>query len=239
MTACLENDVSMVKSLLKTIDPNECSSTFNVYTTVLSAVSYRNNVEIARILLDNGADVNLKPKEEFYTALCIACGHQSKSLVELFIERGAYVNMTSANRSPLWYCSAYCKNTEIAEILIKNGANMDFVDIHGDSALCKACRSENYEMVKLLLDNGANPFVNIGSSREKELNLILNARTIWKPLFHKHFPEQERLKIQEIVKCCYKCFLGKLPREILFSIFRKICEPIKRANKHLVKYSLL
>ncbi len=76
--------------------------------------------EIAQLLLDKGANVNAKDKEN-NTPLHFACLASHTKIVKLLIEKGANVNAKNKNgKTPLSHVKDYSK--EIKKLLIDNGA---------------------------------------------------------------------------------------------------------------------
>ena len=98
-------------------------------------------LEIARLLLDRGADVNLGQGQRGGTALIDTCrqynprgGCQSHALVRLLLQRGADVHlMCSSNRTPLHEaCSHWAgclgdadKKVPLVRMLLEHGAGSD------------------------------------------------------------------------------------------------------------------
>lgn len=78
------------------------------------------SIEIAKLLLDSGADVNFKYR--FGPLLFYA---RTPEMVQLLIDYGANVNARGYRRmTPLFFS----KSVAIAEVLIENGANLDAKD---------------------------------------------------------------------------------------------------------------
>ena len=93
--------------------------------------------DIARLLIEEGADPNLRTNSNF-TALHYAAEKGSTELVELLIKAGADVNaLNDAQRSPL-HIAAYEGNAEIVELLINHGADKEQVSRPGYTPLLEA-----------------------------------------------------------------------------------------------------
>jgi ankyrin repeat protein len=141
-------------------------------------------VEIARVLCDNGADVNLETC--CHTALTCACYRNESEIVRFLIhshanldhitqsqetalsillQAGANVNIPNKHgQTPLWrMCRSLHKDSaevcyEFAELLIDHGADVNHQDERGRSPLYEACFSNfRIELLQKLIDNGADP----------------------------------------------------------------------------------
>lgn len=78
------------------------------------------SIEIAKLLLDSGADANFKYR--FGPLLFYA---ETPEMVQLLIDKGAHVNARGYRRmTPLFFA----KSVAVAEALIANGANVDAKD---------------------------------------------------------------------------------------------------------------
>ena len=114
-----------------------------------------NNVESIKLLLDQGADVNIQHNYG-YTPLYTACSNNSVESVKLLILNGANVNIPdNYGRTPLHLACRY-NSVEIVKLLLYNGANVNIQDNKGFTPLHLACFSNSVGSVKLLLLNGAN-----------------------------------------------------------------------------------
>ena len=109
--------------------------------------------EIARLLLENGADAN---QVNFCnnTALMQAAYKGNVSLVLMFLEHGAKVKMEDAyKRTALSYAS----NRAVAETLFRHGEDdINHVDCTGNTPLNQAVIDGNIELIRFFLENGAN-----------------------------------------------------------------------------------
>jgi ankyrin repeat protein len=124
--------------------------------TPLMIAAGTGNLEIVRLLLDNGADINATRDGSDATALMNAVKGSNVEVVKLLIEKGADVNtvveMGDENMTAMDF-AAISGNVEILKMLIEK-------DAHFNGALAIAAGKGHVEAVKLLIDKGAD--VNAG-----------------------------------------------------------------------------
>jgi ankyrin repeat protein len=91
------------------------------YTRPLHRVMESGNIQIAELLISNGADVNLKD-ENGHTALHIAAEGQDVKMIELLVSKGADINAKNGNDgwTPLHLAIEYNKPKSV-KILKKLG----------------------------------------------------------------------------------------------------------------------
>lgn len=138
--------------------------------TALSFAVVDGYCKLAKLLLDNEADPNIKPdnisgSETLGGITLLESAIISKNMeecsneemVKLLVENGADIEaLGTLNMTPLMF-AAQNGHLNIAKILINNGANIDTKNrITGATALVHASGSKNIEIAKLLLDNGAD-----------------------------------------------------------------------------------
>lgn len=120
--------------------------------TALILASREGHVEIVRLFLEHGADLNFQD-DDGNTALLEACIYGHIDVVKLLLDLGADPNIWSEYRStPLIFasCGGYI---EIVGLLLEHGANPNLQDDDGESALLEACIYGHIEIVKLLLEH--------------------------------------------------------------------------------------
>lgn len=107
-------------------------------TPPLHASLNMNNVQITRVLLENGANPNVQTKYDNMSALMIAAWNQSVESVRLLLEYGANPNVADKDKwTPLFH-AAYRGNVQIVELLLAYGANPRMKDIYGKTPKNKA-----------------------------------------------------------------------------------------------------
>jgi ankyrin repeat protein len=144
--ATLTGNVVAMNSFLKSgADPNFIDN--NIKTPLINAVS-DNNYEAVKLLLDNGADINLQTHYGA-AALLYSCGYNTK-IAELLLKSGANPDLQNyIGKTRLLYAAA-CGNKKLVELLIKAGANPDLKDNDGNNAIDIAIKYNNIEVVELL-----------------------------------------------------------------------------------------
>jgi len=122
-------------------------------TPLMHAAAF-GNLEIFRILLDAGADVNAT-NESKATALLWAARQPEKA--RLLIERGADPNAKSKQGfTPLMGASIRPGNSAIVALLLEKGADANASSLLGFSALHLAAKAGDVESMRLLIAKGAD-----------------------------------------------------------------------------------
>jgi ankyrin repeat protein len=149
----IEN-LKLVKTILDTgLNPN--SSRANDMFTPLQRASRCGNVELSRMLLDAGADVNLtRFSSNRPLDWAVSGGHIE--LVEILLDAGARVDMRDRNGDTVLHRAADYEHVELIQTLLDSGADVDSVNDDGETALHLAVFSENIEIVHYLLSAGAD-----------------------------------------------------------------------------------
>ncbi|KIL60364.1 hypothetical protein M378DRAFT_83865, partial [Amanita muscaria Koide BX008] len=81
------------------------------------------NIDIARILVENGADVNGKVKNNTY--LQEASYEGNKDIVELLLDKGADVNAQGGEYGNALQAASLKGNKDIVELLLDKGADVN------------------------------------------------------------------------------------------------------------------
>jgi uncharacterized protein len=124
--------------------------------TILSIACTHGRIEIAKALLDRGADVDAASSHGNWSPLHYAAGMGHVDIVELLLDRRANVEaMTDKGRTPLlWACGNGQIKTALA--LLKRGASVEARNEFGRTALICACDNGRNECALMLASYGAS-----------------------------------------------------------------------------------
>eukprot|EP00439_Symbiodinium_sp_Y106_P027419 s2760_g3.t1 len=139
----------------------------------------RGHVDVARLLLEAGANKDRTTKDDNNTPLCLAAELEHAGQVEcvqLMLESRADVDIKNRDgRSPLLQAlscttsgsaeAEVARCTKVADLLLKARANVEKTDDMGKPALVYACEMGCTDLVKMLLEAGAE----VNQSCTKEL----------------------------------------------------------------------
>ncbi|SEH99775.1 ankyrin repeats (3 copies) [Akkermansia glycaniphila] len=142
--------------------------------TALTYAAKYQNYPMCKLLLDHGADVNIKDNEG-YTALTRAISKENIDLVKLFLEYEDDVN--SKNTALIVSSRKY--NYSLCKLLLAHGADVNIKDEDGKTVLMSTVNTwdPNIDLVKLFLEYKAD--VNITDNEGKTaLMLAIECRNI-------------------------------------------------------------
>jgi ankyrin repeat protein len=109
-----------------------------------------NHAAVVALLIEHGADVNMKTRHGDTTALMSAAFCNAVHIAEMLIHNGADLN-------PRALGLAACRGPDVAILMINSGANVrDVEDYSGLTALHSAARCGHPDVAALLLLHGAN-----------------------------------------------------------------------------------
>lgn len=128
--------------------------------TALILVILKNDFDIAKYLINKGANVNAIHPATHCSALQLAAATDNKKssipIVKLLVKNGANINHSSKLCAPAIIEASIAGNLNVVEFLHKNQANLNLQ--HSNSyALYEAALNGHKNLTRWLLENGANP----------------------------------------------------------------------------------
>jgi len=171
--AAIVGDVRVIRDLLAAhAEVDEANADDQTALLILSRTS---NVAAARLLIEHGANVNVREHWREQTPLMWAAAEAQPAMVELLVRNGAAVNarshvndwerqVTSEPRlqsrpsggfTPLLY-AARRGCTECAQILVRAGANENLPDPDGVTPMLEAVENFNFDVAAFLIEAGAD-----------------------------------------------------------------------------------
>ena len=128
--------------------------------TALTIAVSKNSSEVARLLIQNGAKVNVTHPSSQCSLLQIAAATPMKGnitrMVVLLVESGADLHTVTPTCGTALMSAARTGHSDIANYLLKQGVDINQLAI-GSSALMEAVLNKQFAMAKELLDLGADP----------------------------------------------------------------------------------
>ena len=110
---------------------------------------------IVKILLDHGADVNIKDRSG-WSPLPQAIARKHFDIAKILIERGADINIQDQDNNTPLILATMEGNIKIVNLLLKKGANTDIKNTQMNTALHYASINGNIEIVQKLLSYNAS-----------------------------------------------------------------------------------
>lgn len=153
--AAMEGNVALVQSLLA--DGADVNIAQGDGSTALHWAAYRDDPELARILLSADADVTATTRNGDYTPIFMAARNGGAVVIELLLEAGTDANATNAvGTTPLMLASASAKQDAV-RVLLAHGADVARTDtLNEQTALMFAAAVGGAEVIELLAGHGAD-----------------------------------------------------------------------------------
>jgi len=169
------------------------------------------NIEVAKFLIEHGADVNIKDDKEM-TYLSYAVMMNNIEMVKVLCEYGADVNIKDKYESTPLFEAVDMNNIEMVKVLCEYGADVNIINKSEITPLFEACENENIEMVKFLIDVGAivntkiyndervNAYSHGHNNKEIKKILVKNGINTDVEKFLKEREDTEEIKEEKLIK---------------------------------------
>ncbi|XP_060072513.1 protein fem-1 homolog CG6966-like [Ylistrum balloti] len=159
--ACEEGDLDIIRYLVSECEVNieqrgsYTHKHFRDHVPPLWSCTERNSIEVLRLLISLGADINCTSSTNG-TALLVGCLHNSEECVNELIKAGADVNIPNIYGATPLLNAASKGSLDLCEFLINNGADVRGRDCNGRTALHRAVEENRLDVVKLLIEKGCD-----------------------------------------------------------------------------------
>ena len=172
-----DDDLDKVRALLDSgLSPDTHIDFGENFETPLMKAARSGTLEIARLLLDRGADVNVRDREQA-TALEAAVSRDQTAMVALLLEKGADPNTVNKYMQSALSNAAAAGNLEVTEMLLKAKAKPELPGLVLTPMMFGAFAG-NTDLIRLLVRYGAN--VNY-AAKETGQSALTSAITAGKP----------------------------------------------------------
>ena len=147
--AALSGLPGLVKFLITEFSPDPNARSFFDDVTPLHLASRDGHLEVTRVLLEHGTDVNARDISK-WTPLRHALDEGHVEVARVLVENGGDVGAQGMDDwMPLHWASRHGQ-AELVEVLLEHGADMDAEDIHGWTPWRRALDEGHVEVVQVL-----------------------------------------------------------------------------------------
>ena len=179
MVACQKGNEDAINVLLKGgADPNVTDS--NSATCTHHAVDEGCSKEVLQELIDHGADVNARTKNNV-TSLMLACATGNKDAMTVFLNAGADTAIADVHGDTCLHKLFHTKcNQETLQILLDHGVTVNATNKNNETAYMLACDQGNADAMSALVNAGADSGDDTGKCCGRYFNsLTLQTRGQW------------------------------------------------------------
>jgi ankyrin repeat protein len=148
-----EESLDLIQRLIaKGADVNATASALRNWTILHKAV-VQNNLRATKLLIDHGADINVR--SDMGTVLQLAINlHPKEEMAKLLVESGAKLQEYSFGNTEL-HLAAMKGSANVIPILVKHGANVNAVNEYNHTALYYAAKHGHRKVADALIAAGA------------------------------------------------------------------------------------
>jgi len=153
-SAVKSNDLELAIQLIK--DGADVNGIDETGQSPLHHACYLGYLEIIKLLLDNGANVNKTVPKLALTPIHGATMNGNRSIVALLVDRGADINARDSEGATPIFAACWIGAIDTVKYLISKGARFDVKTNYGTTPFHNACQSNNLELVDFLIKNGSS-----------------------------------------------------------------------------------
>ena len=146
--AAQRGDIETVRSLLA--EDVDINAAHGDGMTALHWAAYRNDIEMARLLTEGGADIGRATREEALTPLLIASGTGNAALIEFLLEAGSDASAANSIGTTALMEAAAAGDADAVRTLLDHGADANAKAIRDQTALMFAASRNRAEVIELL-----------------------------------------------------------------------------------------
>ena len=151
--AAMAGDRAAVRSLLT--KRGDVNATQADGATALHWAAYRQDLEMANLLIRAGANVKAANREGF-TPLALACVNGDANMIEALLKAGADANERLPRGESALMLASRTGSVPAMKVLLGHGADVNAKETHGTTPLMWAAAEGHPDAVKLLIELGAD-----------------------------------------------------------------------------------
>lgn len=125
----------------------------------LVAATAIGNVELVKMMLEEGENPNISMPNAGLTVLMHAALKNKPEIAQALLDGGAHLDLVAQNGWTALMSAAYVGSVETAKVLLDNGADPDIVSISGKTAWDIAQEAGKQEICDLLLSHSSTPSI--------------------------------------------------------------------------------
>ena len=126
-------------------------------STALHWAAYRDDLQMARLLLAAGADVKAKTRDGEITPLFMACSNGDAAMIEAMLKAGADANSVKSNGTTALMTAAGSGSVDAVQVLLDHGADINAKEsVHGQTAVMFASALGRDGVIRLLAAHHAD-----------------------------------------------------------------------------------
>lgn len=124
--------------------------------TALQWAALKGHESLARFLLRNGAEVDVRQYPPSYTALHLAAQKGNTEVVRLLLANGATIEIMDRRYETALHMAAMRGKIDVVRLLLDKGADVAVWNLYRSQPLHLAAEGLREDVVRLLLEKGAN-----------------------------------------------------------------------------------